>query len=589
MRKYLAALFFLAAVLFPHLADAAAPSSANLSPYTGNIRFSSGGMSGQYLYFRDWTSTYNFPIDTILEHSSELWWAETDPIAGDEPGVTSTWVQLSGGGSGSGASITAGTADPTGGSAGDAYFQVNSSSEVTSLWRNASGTWTEYILPAGGGVTLSDDSPQNVAAAGSSGTAGDASRSDHIHDAFSTATPSNLGVTATAGIGAFASRNDHVHRGLSDTDPVDIGTAAAGTRPFASRDDHVHGGGGAANYRGNWVSTGVYARGDEVHNSSVYWIRNTTTGGSGGTPGNTNNDWFRIVGVETDQATITGSGLGGNEIGVPNNGIANAQMSDDSVGLTELRDDATELLCPDPSGGTAGQVCARNTAGDSYELIDQSAGGGGTDDQTADEVPVTVTNFNGNLGAADNDVQAALETLDDVDASDIPLVVTDFDGNLGAADNDVQAAFETLDDLAISTAGTDDQTASEVPVTASGFDGNLATTDDTVQKVAQKFDDLVTSVTATSAIVYKAHLEDSTFTDAESADWHEVMEINIGSDDIEFNDGPYTHTTHTDGHELVCVPDGQPGYYEVESDYSSQAKRFNSQSSNVRRSIYDPG
>ena len=33
------------------------------------------------------------------------------------------------------------------------------------------------------------------------------------------------------------------------------------------------------------------------------------------------------------------------------------------------------LLCPDPSGGTAGQVCARNTAGDAYELVDQSAGG----------------------------------------------------------------------------------------------------------------------------------------------------------------------------------------------------------------------
>ena len=148
----------------------------------------------------------------------------------------------------------------------------------------------------------------------------------------------------------------------------------------------------------------------------------------------------------------------------------------------------------------------------------------------------------------------------------------------GAADNDVQAAFETLDDLAIAAGPIKpregkptirqfaSEVPSEVPVTASGFDGNLATTDDTVQKVAQKFDDLVTSVTATSAIVYKAHLEDSTFTDAESAEWHEVMEINEGTDDIEFNDGPFTHTTHVDGHELVCIPAGQPGYYEIESD-----------------------
>ena len=364
--------------------------------------------------------------------------------------------------------------------------------------------------------------------------------------------------------GAFASRNDHIHRGLSDTDPADIGTTAPGTRPFASRDDHIHGGGGAANYRGNWVSTGTYARGDEVHNSAVYWIRNTTTGGSGGTPGNTNNDWFRIVGVETDQSTITGSGLGGNQIGVPNNGIALAQMSDDSVGLAELRDDATELLCPDPSGGTVGQVCAVNTGATAYVLVDQTGGGSGTDDQTAAEVSASVTNFDGRLSAADNDVQAALETLDDVDASGIPLVVTDFDGNLGAADNDVQAAFETLDDLAISTAGTDDQTAAEVSVTASGFVGNLSAADDNVMAALTTIDGLAT--VGEAVIVYKAHLEDTTLTDAESADWHEVLEINEGTDDIEFNEGPFTYITHADGHELICIPVGQPGYYEVESD-----------------------
>ena len=39
-------------------------------------------------------------------------------------------------------------------------------------------------------------------------------------------------------------------------------------------------------------------------------------------------------------------------------------------------------------------------------------GGGGTDDQTAAEVPVTVTGFTGNLGSTDDDVQAALDTID---------------------------------------------------------------------------------------------------------------------------------------------------------------------------------
>ena len=347
---------------------AATPASTTAHVFSGNIVFGSGGMSGRFLVFDDWVVTKNYTLNTVIKHSSAIWVALTDPAVGDEPGVSAAWEKITDqtAASGTGAAITAGTADPTGGADGDAYFQVDSSSVVQSLWRNASGTWTEYTLPtgSGGGVTLSDTSPENIAAAGNSGTSGDASRSDHIHDAFSTATPANLGVAASAGTGAFASRNDHVHRGLSDTDPADIGTTAPGTRPFASRDDHIHGGGGAANYRGNWVSTGTYARGDEVHNSSVYWIRNSTTGGSGGTPGNTNTDWYRIVGVETDQSTITGSGLGGNAIGIPNNGIALAQMSNDSVGLAELRDDATELLCPDPSGGTAGQVCAVNRGRD---------------------------------------------------------------------------------------------------------------------------------------------------------------------------------------------------------------------------------
>ena len=173
--------------------------------------------------------------------------------------IAGTWTEFtvpSGMGGGTGASITSGTADPTGGAAGDAYIQVDASDVVQSLWRNVSGTWTEFTLPAGGsGVSLSDDSPENIAAAGNSGTSVDGSRSDHVHDAFSTATPANLGVTAVAGIGAFASRSDHVHRGLSDTDPADVGTTAPGTRPFASRDDHVHAGVGQT-YRGNWIATG---------------------------------------------------------------------------------------------------------------------------------------------------------------------------------------------------------------------------------------------------------------------------------------------------------------------------------------------
>ena len=73
-----------------------------------------------------------------------------------------------------GATVTVGTADPTGGSDGDAYIQVDGSDVIQSIWRNNSGTWEEYTVPAGGtggGPDLSDDTPETVIGSGaSSGT-----------------------------------------------------------------------------------------------------------------------------------------------------------------------------------------------------------------------------------------------------------------------------------------------------------------------------------------------------------------------------------------------------------------------------------
>ena len=63
--------------------------------------------------------------------------------------ATTAFVQTALAGAGA---VTSGTADPTGGNAGDAYLQVDSSNVLQSIWRNVSGTWTEYNLPAGGGV-----------------------------------------------------------------------------------------------------------------------------------------------------------------------------------------------------------------------------------------------------------------------------------------------------------------------------------------------------------------------------------------------------------------------------------------------------
>ena len=55
------------------------------------------------------------------------------------------------------------------------------------------------------------------------------------------------------------------------------------------------------------------------------------------------------------------------------NAVGHSEMADAAVGVAELRDDAAVRLCPDPTSGTNGQVCATN--GTVYELVDQSGGG----------------------------------------------------------------------------------------------------------------------------------------------------------------------------------------------------------------------
>ena len=76
-----------------------------------------------------------------------------------------------------GATVTSGTADPTGGANGNAYLQVNASNVLQSVWLRISGVWTEYTLPASGtadGTVLNG----NGAPAGNSGKNGDTYRDD---------------------------------------------------------------------------------------------------------------------------------------------------------------------------------------------------------------------------------------------------------------------------------------------------------------------------------------------------------------------------------------------------------------------------
>ena len=57
--------------------------------------------------------------------------------------------------------------------------------------------------------------------------------------------------------------------------------------------------------------------------------------------------------------------------------VDGTKAADGSFSIDHLDADLTERICPDPSTGSSGQVCARNTAGTAYELVTPSGGGGG--------------------------------------------------------------------------------------------------------------------------------------------------------------------------------------------------------------------
>ena len=159
----------------------ATPASTNAAILPGNLRFSAGG-----IYVADLIGTFIKSVTAaglvtyqdangveqtrqLAVGGSAITGGTADPTGGSAGDAyiqingsdqvtalwwndSGTWTEyaITGSGGGSGASITSGTADPTGGSAGDAYLQVDSSDVLQSIWRNVSGTWTEYALPSGG-------------------------------------------------------------------------------------------------------------------------------------------------------------------------------------------------------------------------------------------------------------------------------------------------------------------------------------------------------------------------------------------------------------------------------------------------------
>ena len=163
----------------------------------GDLLFNRGGIRGEYLIFQDWLVTKDYTLNTVIKHSGAIWVALTDPAIGDEPGTAAAWEKITDQtGTGGGLSLTAGTANPTGGSDGDAYLQVDTSvpAEIQAIWRNVSSTWTPYALPAG-----ADGAAGAAGADGAAGAAGAEGPTGPAGAAGAAGSDGNDGATGAAG------------------------------------------------------------------------------------------------------------------------------------------------------------------------------------------------------------------------------------------------------------------------------------------------------------------------------------------------------------------------------------------------------
>ena len=120
----------------------AVPAQATALTLFGNLSFFVGGVAIDSL------------TGTFVKSVSDTGLVTYQDAAGAE-----MTAQLTTGGGGS---VTSGTGNPSGGSAGDIYLQLSAGDVVQAIWVNVAGTWTEYGVPAGSGnsaITRSDGFP----------------------------------------------------------------------------------------------------------------------------------------------------------------------------------------------------------------------------------------------------------------------------------------------------------------------------------------------------------------------------------------------------------------------------------------------
>ena len=165
--------------------------------------------------------------------------------------------------------------------------------------------------------------------------------------------------------------------------------------------------------------------------------------------------------------------------------VTGVKVADLTIGDEHLTAALSARVCPDPSTGTAAQVCSRNTAGTAYELTTPSGGGGGGGVEV-DGVAAFYT-----IGTRVLAVQVQQDNgTDFTDTATLPIASTARYGLLETATN-AEATAGTEADKALTPSnlatiagvlgGTDDQTAAEVTVDTTNFSRNLTAADDSVQ------------------------------------------------------------------------------------------------------------
>ena len=341
-----------------------------------------------------------------------------NPAASDEPGVASLWEKITDQtGGGGGFSFTQGNADPSGGSAGDWYLQHDGAGETEAIWFNIAGTWTEYEIPTAG--TSTDDQNAGEVPTSTANFDGNLSASDNdVQAALDTIDDLSVGgggtddqtaaevpVTTTNFDGNLSGTDDDVQAALETLDDLSVsggtgditavGTAAnSGLAGGADSGDvdltvdlsnlasqnNVAGGDHVGFYD---VSASVSKR-ITVQNYAAHLFPTSgglapTTSGQGhvrlhGLPGLTTFEGSDELGL-TDDSTSDNVTKKATLVHVVEH-VAGPDFDVSTEAVMSLADGVSERLCPDPSTGTSGQVCARNAAG-AYVLVTPSGGGGG--------------------------------------------------------------------------------------------------------------------------------------------------------------------------------------------------------------------